>query len=398
MIKIPMVPALLFLALPSAALSQSQPDHQTEIQNHAKLAQQSLQANQPAAAIKEYQAILALDPKNLDALANLGVVEFFGGDFAKATEQLRAALAIQPNVFKLRALLGMSEKRLGETRAAQTDLQSAFANLQEQQKLRVQTGLELIEVNYALNDLGKAAEVVNTLRQLEPTDPDILFTAHRIYSDLADETTLSLAMTAPNSARMKQLMAHELARRADNAGAIADYRAAIAINPKLSDLHFELADMLYGSSSAADQAEAEKEYKMALQLNPFDGKSLCRLGDLAAKRSDTKAALEYYSRAYRLQPNNVDANLGLAKLLMSMHQPLQAESHLQRAVQAEPYDAIVHYRLGVVYRELGKTAEAKRELSEFEKLKQMKNNLQNLYQAMRLQPGKQDRTDPEIPE
>ncbi len=397
MIRVPIIPALLFLIFRLAASSQSQPDHAGEIQNHAALAQQSLQANQPAAAIKEYQAILALDPKNLDALANLGVVEFFMGDFAKATEQLRAALVIQPNVLKLRALLGMSEKRLGETRTAQTDLQSAFAGLQEQ-KLRVQTGLELIEVDYALNDLGKAAEVVNTLRQLEPTDPDILFTAHRIYSDLADETTLGLAMTAPQSARMKQLMAHELARRADNAGAIADYRAAIALDPKLSDLHFELADMLYGSSSAADQAEAEKEYKTAVQLNPFDGKSLCRLGDLAGKRSDTKAALEYYSRAYQLQPNNVDANLGLAKLLMATHQPLQAESHLQRAVQIEPYDAIVHYRLGVVYRELGKTAEAKRELAEFEKLKKMKNNLQNLYQAMRLQPGKQDRTDADIPE
>ena len=396
MIRISIIPALL-LVLTSAALSQSQPGYQKEIQAHARLAQQGLQANQPAAAIKEYEKILALDPKNFDALANLGVVEFFVGDFAKSTEQLRAALAIQPNVFKLRALLGMSEKRLGETRTAQADLQTAFTSLQEQ-KLRVQTGMELIEVDYALNDLGKAAEAVNTLRQLEPTDPDILFTAHRIYSDLADETTLSLAMTAPQSARMKQLMAHELARRADREGAITNYRAAIAIDPKLSDLHFELGDMLYSSSSVADQAEAEKEYKDALRLNPFDEKSICRLGDLAAKRSDTKAALEYYSRAYQLQPNNVDANLGLAKLLMSMHQPLQAESHLQRAVQVEPYDAIAHYRLGVVYRELGKAAEAKRELAEFEKLKKMKNDLQSLYQAMRLQPGRQDHTDSEIPE
>ncbi len=394
MIRIAIIP-LLFC---SAALSQTQLEHQTEIQNHAKLAQQDLQANNTADAIKEFEKILELDPKNLDALANLGAVEFFGGDFADATEHLRAALNIQPDVVKIRALLGMSEKRLGETRTAQADLQSAFAGFEGQQKLRVRTGMELIEVDYALNDLGKAAEVVNILRQLEPADPDILFTAHRIYSDLADETTLSLAMTAPQSARMKQLMAHELARRADNAGAIANYRAAIALDPNLSDLHFELADMLYGSSSPVDQAEAEKEYKRALQLNPFDEKSLCRLGDLAGKRSDSKAALEYYSRAYQLQPNNVDANLGLAKLLMAMHQPQQAELHLQRAVQVEPYDAITHYRLGVVYRELGKTAESKRELAEFEKLKKMKNNLQDIYQTMRLQPGKQDRADAEVPQ
>jgi tetratricopeptide (TPR) repeat protein len=396
MIRIAIVPALVSALLVSVAFAQ-EATNQAEIQNHARQAQQFLQAKNPAAAIKEFEAILVLDPKNLDALANLGVVDFFSGDFAKATEQLRTALAVQPSIAKLRALLGMSEKRLGEMRTAQTDLMTAFSSVDEP-KLRVQTGMELIEVDYALNDLGKAAEVVNSLRRLQPTNPDVLFTAHRIYSDLADETTLGLAMTAPQSARMQQLMAHELARRGDNQGAIADYRAAIALDPKLSDLHFELADMLYGSSSAADQAEAEKEYKRALELNPFDERSVCRLGVLAAKRSDTKAALAFYSRAYQLAPNDVDANLGLAKILMSMQQPQKAQVHLERAVQVEPYEAAVHYRLGVVYRELGKTAESKREFDEFEKLKKMKNNLQSLYQAMRLQPGRQDRTDSDIPQ
>jgi cytochrome c-type biogenesis protein CcmH/NrfG len=193
-------------------------------------------------------------------------------------------------------------------------------------------------------------------------------------------------------------MGHELARRADREGAIAQYRAAIRLEPKLSDLHFELGDMLRGSSSATDQSEAEKEYKIALQLNPFDEKSTCRLGDLAAKRSETQAALAYYSRAYQLQPNDVDVNLGLARILMSMHQPDKAQVHLERAVQVEPYDPAVHYRLGVVYRELGRTDDAKRELAEFERLKKMKNDLQSLYQAMRLEPGKQDRLDSEVPQ
>src|SRR5947209_492810 len=264
MLRIPAVASLLLLSLSGNGFSQAQGPAKPEVQKHAALAQQALQTNKPADAISEFQAILTLDPKNLDALANLGVVEFFQGDFAQATGQLRAALEVQPNIPKLRALLGMSEKRLGETRSAQADLQSAFPLLEEQ-KLRLQTGMELIEVDYALTDLAKAAEVVNVLRQLHPADPEVLFTAHRIYSDLADETTLGLAMAAPQSARLKQLMAHELARRADREGAIAQYRAAIRIEPKLSDLHFELADMLYGSSSPTDQAEAEKEYKLALQ-------------------------------------------------------------------------------------------------------------------------------------
>jgi len=44
-------------------------------------------------------------------------------------------------------------------------------------------------------------------------------------------------MIAPDSARMKQLTAHEPARQAKDEAAIARYREAIAIDPKRSDLH-----------------------------------------------------------------------------------------------------------------------------------------------------------------
>ncbi len=269
---------------------------------------------------------------------------YFQGQYAKAAPDLRSALEINPRLWKLEALLGMSEKRIGENLKAQADLAKAFPNLQEQ-KLRVQSGLELVEVDYALNDLDKAAEIVNVLRQLEPTDIDVLYTAHRIYSELSDETMLSLAMLAPDSARMHQAMAHELARQAEDDAAIANYREALKIDPHRADLHFELAEMLNTQSSAAAQAEAEKEYKAALASNPFDEKSMSRLGDIALRRSDLKTA-----------------------------------------------------RLGVLYRELGRTDDSRRELAKFEKLKKMKNRLSQLYQEMRLQSGKPDEADSEIPQ
>jgi len=386
----------LVLLIAAALLSQSNASKQDQIQLRSQRAQQYLQSKQPDLAVKEYEGILALDPDNLDARANLGVIGYFQGDYPRAVEQLRAALKLKPDIPKLEALLGMSEKRTGETASAQTDLETAFPRLEEE-KLRVETGMELIEVDYALNDLGKAATTVNALRQLRPADVDILYTAHRIYADLSDETTLSLAMVAPYSARMHQLMAHELARRADNEGAITHYREALKLEPHRSDLHYELAEMLNGSSGASQQAEAEKEYKAALAENPFEEKSECRLGDIASRRSDLKGALEHYSRALQLQPNDADANLGLAKVLMGMHQPQKAEPPLRHAVELEPFNPATHYRLGVLYRELGQTADSRRELAEFERLKKEKNKLQSLYQDMRLQPGKQQRPDTDVP-
>jgi Tfp pilus assembly protein PilF len=367
-----------------------------EIQSHLQKAQQYLQQNHPDLAIPEFQAILAIDPNNLDARGNLGVLEYFQAQYAKAAPDLRAAVVANPNLWKLQALLGMSEKRIGETPKAQSDLETAFPHLQEK-KLQVSAGLELIEIDYALRDLDKAAEIVNQLRRLEPTDVDILYTAHRIYSELSDETMLSLAMVAPDSARMHQLMAHEMARQAKDDAAIANYRIALKLDPQRADVHYELAEMLFTQSSPAALAEAEKEYKAALAENPFDEKSECRLGDIALRHSDSKSALAYYTRALAMQPDDPGANLGMAKVLMSMHEPAKAAPHLERAVQLEPFDPITHYRLGVLYRELGRTEDSHRELVEFEKLKKMKSHLSDLYQQMRLAPVSGDQSDPDVP-
>jgi tetratricopeptide (TPR) repeat protein len=355
---------------------------------HARKAQQYLHDKQPELAIREYQAILDTDPGNVDAQGNLGVVLFFEQKYPEAAEHLRATLVLNPKLPKLQALLGMCEKRIGDTVKAQADLEAAFPAVEEK-KLRVQTGLELIEIYYMQNQLDKAAEVVNVLRQLDPQNVEIVYTAHRIYSDLADETTLSLAMLAPDSARMHQLMAHELARQTKKEEAIAHYRAALKLEPARSDLHFELAEMLHTYSSASAQAEAEKEYQAALANNPFDEKSLCRLAEIAAKRSDLKSANDYFRRALELQPNDPDANLGLAKTLMAQHQPKEAETYLERAVRIEPFNPASHYRLGVLLRELGRADEAHREMAEFEKLKGMKSHLEKLYQEMRVAPAKQ---------
>jgi Tfp pilus assembly protein PilF len=397
MISRSIIAVAVFLFAATSLFSQAADEKQQQIQAHSRQAQQYLQNKRPDLATGEFKAILALDPDNLDAQGNLGVLEYFQGQYAKAVPDLRSALNIDHTLWKLQALLGMSEKRIGENTNAQADLEKAFPQLQEQ-KLRVQAGLELIEVDYALSDLGKAAEVVNVLRQLEPTDVDILYTAHRIYSELSDETMLSLAMVAPDSARMHQLMAHELARQAKDDVAITNYRIAIKIDPKRADVHYELAEMLNTQSSPSAQAEAEKEYKAALAGNPFDEKSESRLGDIALRRSDLKSAEACYSRALEMQPNDPDANLGMAKVLMSMHEPQKAAPHLEHAAQLEPFNPATHYRLGVLYRELGRTGDSHRELAQFEKLKKMKNKLGDLYQEMRLQPGKRDGSDSDIPE
>jgi Tfp pilus assembly protein PilF len=264
-----MIRALIILFLIAAPLFCRQ-----TVQAHVRKAQADLREHRPDLAIPEYRAVLQVDPDNVDARGNLGGLEYSQRQYAQAVPDLRAALKLKPDLWKIQALLGLAEKRSGDLKHAQSDLETSFPHLKEQ-KLRIEAGLELIELDYAFSELGKAAEVVNVLRQIKPGDVDTIYAAHRIYSELADETMLSLAMLAPGSARMHQLMAHEMAREGNNKGAIANYRAALKIDPNLSGIHFELAEMLNTSSSSADRAVAEKQYKAALAENPFDEKSEC---------------------------------------------------------------------------------------------------------------------------
>jgi tetratricopeptide (TPR) repeat protein len=371
------------------SLGQSTPSHQQQIESHKRQAQAFLRENRPDLAIPEFRAIVDLDQNNVDALGNLGVLLFFQGDYAQAIPPLRAALKLQPILSKIRALLGMAEKRSGNYSQARLDLEGAFPKIQEE-KIKIEAGMELIELYSATGDLDKAATVVDALGNLYPTNPQVQYTSYRIHSDLAAQAMLSLSMVAPKSALMHQVVAHELAKQGDTAGAIRNYREALKIDPQLPGLHFELAEILNASGTEYGRAEAKKEYEAALAVNRFDEKSEYKLGEIAYRQGDLKESFTHYSRAVQLQPNDADANLGLAKALVEMKEPQKAQAVLEHALQIDPTSAVGHFRLGMLYRQARRTADAERELQAYQKYKDIKEKLREIYQEMRLQPGKQE--------
>src|ERR1022692_1302836 len=115
-----------------ACFSQSNPGRQEQIESHARKAAEYLKENKPELAAPEFQAIVALDPNNVDARGNLGVVLFFRGAYADAIPQLRAALKMRPTLWKIQALLGIAEKHTRDIDAARHDLESAFPKVPEE--------------------------------------------------------------------------------------------------------------------------------------------------------------------------------------------------------------------------------------------------------------------------
>ncbi|MGC2604333.1 MAG: tetratricopeptide repeat protein [Silvibacterium sp.] len=246
--------------------------------------------------------------------------------------------------------------------------------------------MELVDLDTASGDLTGAATILEELRQADPENKEVLYAAYQTYSDLAGESMLTLSLVAPDSAQMHQVMAHEDVRQGNTNGAIAQYREAIAVNPRLPGVHFELAEVLSSSDDLKEKQQALPEYEEALRQNPLDVKTRCRLGEIYLQKSDLPRAYSYYSKAVELQPENAEANFGLAKTLIAMNQQTKALPILERAVQLEPTNASAHYRLSTLYREQGRSEDAKRELAEFLKYKQMKEKLRAIYKEMRTQP------------
>jgi hypothetical protein len=61
----------------------------------------------------------------------------------------------------------------------------------------------------------------------------------------------------------------------------------------------------------------------------------------------------------------------------------------------EPFDATAHMRLVAVYRETGKSAEAAREAAEFQRPREMKTRLGDVYQEIKVQLPAAERKDQE---
>lgn len=375
----------LLLALASPVFPQSAQSRQEQLKVHARRAQQYMSEHNLGAAASEFRAILSIDPQNVDVRGNLGVLLFFQGKYTEAIPQFRSVLKLQPGLGKIQALLGIAEKRSGDFKDARGDLEEAFPRVREA-KIRNETGMELIDLYSQTGDLVHAASVVGVLQKLEPTNEAILYSAYRVYSELAEQSVLSLMVAAPQSAYMREVMGLELAKHGHPAEAIENFREAIKIDPQRPGPHYELAEVL--NASADTRAEAASEYKKALALNPFDEASECRLGDIAAENGDFKTAHARYTRALELRPDDAQANLGLAKVLMSMGEMKRAEALLDRAIQLDPTSAVAHFRMSTVYRRTGRTADARRELQQYQKYKTMKEKLRRLYHTLRVEPGK----------
>src|SRR5580698_8323573 len=138
-----------------------------QAEQHIRASQQYLQQQRPDLAIPELQKAVTLEPQNVDARGNLGVLLYFRGDYAGAIPELRVAVTLTPDRWKLRGLLGLAEEHTGDAQSGQADLEAAFPHLTEQ-KFKTEVGDALISSYNSTGDTEKAASVASQLLADQP--------------------------------------------------------------------------------------------------------------------------------------------------------------------------------------------------------------------------------------
>jgi len=149
-------------------------------------------------------------------------------------------------------------------------------------------------------------------------------------------------------AEFHYMMGNSMLRRGEAAEATKEFRRAIELNPSFANAYTNLGMAL---EQSGDAEGARAQYLKALSLAPQDFVAQANLGRLAYLRGDNRAAIEAFRKAIALNPQYADAYSGLGVVYYRQGYREQAVAELQKALEKNPGYAEAYYNLGLIYLE-----------------------------------------------
>ena len=155
-----------------------------ELQEVVVAARKNLEQGKYRIAEKQYQTVLANDPKNLDALSNLGVVYFRTGKIRSAESTLKKALAIAPNDDFVLTALGIVHYR-------QSKFDEALRELRKAIEINPNSATAHNYLGITASQKGRQQEAEKEMLQAIAKDPN--------YADAHFNLAVILITTQPSS-------------------------------------------------------------------------------------------------------------------------------------------------------------------------------------------------------
>lgn len=210
---------------------------------------------------------------------------------------------------------------------------------------------------------AERSEVVEAGKNLPSSGRQALYRLAEGYQALSFLSSLWVLQTGPGSYRAHQLRAQSLEAAGRLDEAVAEYREVLARKPDLRTIHFAIGN-LYWRKGRPEEALPELEAE--LKLNPRDAQAHYEIADIHFSNGQTAAAEKHFEEAIRYAPAMPEAHLALERIASAAGKVDKALLHLKKVAAISPRDPTPHYRLWILYRRLGKPAEAQAARQAFE--------------------------------
>lgn len=328
-------------------------------------AARALAAGDTEAAENGFQSVLRMEPRNVAALSNLGVIYSRTSRGDEAIAMYHRALDESPNDTAILVNLGLVYLRQEDHAKALPLFERVVAldphNLQARQLLavcRVYRG----QLEPAIHDLEK-------LRTAAPQDDGILFLLGFAYLKNHDEVN-SKAIFQEMFDTAGPVKARFLIGRANYEAAMLpqaeeNFREVARLDPKFPGIHLELGKV-YISLHRTD--EAIQQLQLALPDSPADANYF--LGGLLVQEGRFADGVPYLEKAKAARPDFWAPYFYLAKAKLQLEKPAEAVELLKRATRLNPADEVsVYYQLGRALQACGRDEEARAALAKVRDLR-----------------------------
>jgi tetratricopeptide (TPR) repeat protein len=309
-------------------------------------------------AVSQFRKVTELEPKFAGGFISLGQTFMEQGNYAAAVAPLKHAL-------ELDSTLAPAHQLLGYALLAQGYAAEAIPHLE---KVHEQGAVGIAQL-----ETGQLAESITNLQaalQKRPNDPDLLYYLGRASGLLSKQSIDTLLAAYPQSARAYQALAENYFVLRQMADAEKQYQQALQLRPDTPNLHLELGQV-YAMTSRWPQAE--EQFRAEAKLQPGNAEATYRLGEALLQQGKVLESLEALERSDQLQPQMPETLYTLGKAAALDGDAAAAEKAWRSLLSIEREGALAaqaHFGLAGLYRKQGKTAEAEREMQEFQKLQE----------------------------
>jgi predicted Zn-dependent protease len=231
-------------------------------------------------------------------------------------------------------------------------------------ELKKRLGADGVNCAMRLTDADSAEDFVRILKKQFPHDPDVLYLAVHLFSDLSLRATQELSVTAPASYQMHELNAEALEAQGKPEEAAAEYHEVLKKEPNLRGIHYRIGRLLLsGANRDTTKDEARHEFEAELKIDPSNAAAEYVLGELARQDQQTPEAVEHFEHAIKLDVGFTDAFIGLGRSLVEGGRAAEAIAPLQAAAKLQPDNPAAHFYLATAYQRSGRAEDASREFA-----------------------------------